>query len=457
MSENTPRREYIFSTYVRNRNNDMEDCVFVKEHLHYPDGTIKPNLRRIKNYVRPFYVTKPMYRDHQQKKEFEYFEKLDEYRCIQSQLVRKASNVLGMYGCYKLSQVANSPYIYGCDVDTTTLIAKEYLDNEPTLTSPAVLAVGDYETDMLSKDGTIIIGTISCKEKATVSIRRDFLQKNNLPTDDDELITLVRKRMDELIGDVIKERNIDVEIKIQERNVDVAKDVLGSAHKWQPDFLGFWNMSFDMDHMVLACKLNNIDPALLFSDPSIPMEYKNFYYRKDLPKKTKSDGSTSVKHVADLWHIVKAPATFQCVDMMSFYKHNRVREQQLNSYSLDAILERHTNISKLKFKEVEGLDPKDWHVVMQRDYPLEYISYALMDVIACEILDEVTRDISHALRPAMRISGVDKLKSVPGQRADGFHFTLLEEGKVIGSTAETMEEVYCRHVPKSSGWINSYS
>lgn len=453
MSEEKPKREFIFATYTKNRIDDTRDLLVVKEHLHYPNGEIKPNLRHIENYPRTFYITKPEYRDHEQKKEFEYLDKLDEHQCIQAQLVKKASRALGMWGCYKPAQVGNSPYLYGSDVSTPTILAHSYKAKDPTLSSPAKLAVNDYETDMIKGDGTIIIGTISCKDKATVSIRRDFLDKNNLPQDEKVLIPLVRKRIDELIGKHLKARNVDLDIKIRDTNVHVVKDCLDSAHAWKPDYVGYWNMGFDMDHMTLACNMHNVKPETIFCDPSVPPEYRSFRYIKDKPIKRKADGTTIAKHWADLWHKVITPASFQFVCMMAFYKHNRVREQQLNSYSLDAVLKRHTDVEKLKLDEVDAIDQKDWHVIMQRDHPLEYIAYALFDVISCEILDETTNDIAQALRPALRISEVTSLKSTPKQRSDGFHFTLLEEGKVIASTGETMVEPYDRHTPASTGWI----
>ena len=47
------------------------DLTLVKENIHYKDGTIKPNVRLIKNNKRDFYITKREFRNHSDKKEYE--------------------------------------------------------------------------------------------------------------------------------------------------------------------------------------------------------------------------------------------------------------------------------------------------------------------------------------------------------------------------------------------------
>lgn len=61
-------RECRFATHVPGKHYNDLDIHVVKEQVHLSDNTIKPNIRIIKNYPRPFWVTKPTFRNHKEKK-----------------------------------------------------------------------------------------------------------------------------------------------------------------------------------------------------------------------------------------------------------------------------------------------------------------------------------------------------------------------------------------------------
>ncbi len=444
------KREYVFGTYCAKAGSDSDDLVFIKEYIHRPDGTITPNLRSVYNYERNFYVTRKEYRDHEQKKEFEYIQKLEEYKCTQTQMVKKAARILGNYGLRRLSEVNESPYIYGTDITTPVLIHHEYNNRWPGLCTPSTLAVMDYETNVLMEDDkSIICGCISFKDKICVAVVESFVERFKGM----DVKELIQEKFIELLGEYKKSRNITLEIEIVPTPEQVVIELFKRAHKWQMDFLGFWNMSFDIVRILETLEKANIDPRHVFCDPSLPDAYRYFHWKLDLPQKMKSDGTVHSKHVADLWHAVTAPASFYCVDQMCLFKRLRVGKKQRNSYSLDAILKEELNITKLKFNKADHLSGLDYHIEMQSRYPIEYIIYNIFDCISVELLDEHTGDVAKGLRATTDISEIKKLNSNPKRLSDVTYFILKNEGKVIGSVPSTMVEPLDDLTFNKNGWI----
>lgn len=448
------KREFIHASYARSNFNYEDDLLMVKEKIHHPDGRIEPNVRFIKNYQRDYYITKPEFRDHEQKKEYEFMTKLEKHTTNQAKLAKEAARRLDMWGVWKLSDVSESPFLYGSDVSTPTLVQKEYETRWPNLHTPATMAVNDYETDMLGGDGLMIIGAQTMKEKATLAIRRSFMDKLNLPKDEDELRRLIYECMRKNYGEVLDERGIGIpEIVFVDTPSQVAAHCLKRAHEWKPDFLAYWNMAFDINHMIAACAHDGVDPASIFSDPSVPEEYRTFRFREGKLKKIKADGKSYTQHHCDLWHVVTAMSSFYFVDKMCFFKHNRVGDGMRSSYSLDSVLADYTNVKKMRVEGVDEEDMAQWHRTMQSDYPIEYCAYALFDCISPEILDEKTGDISKSIRSAAGITELSRIKSTPSQAADDYHFVLLEQDKVICSVSSDMTEELDKHTPSIGSWI----
>ena len=155
MSDNelTIKKEFVFATHCPSKLNKDKDCLVVKEILHHPDGRTKRNLRIIENYQRPFWITKKEYRDHNDKKEYEVMPKLDKYYTNQTTMAKKIFKLLNGFDTNQyvgIKDVNSSPYVYGTDITTPTLLYKEYTAKYPNLASANTLAVIDFEWDFLS-------------------------------------------------------------------------------------------------------------------------------------------------------------------------------------------------------------------------------------------------------------------------------------------------------------------
>lgn len=443
------KREFVHSTYCRAFGSDTDDMLVIKEKLHYPDGRIEPNLRFLNNYIRKFWVTKEEYRDHTDKKEFEYLNKCEEYSCTQAELVKKVSKVMKMFGARRLSDVNESPYVYGTDITTNVLVAEEYSRLWPELVSDASLAMMDYETDVVNGTEEIISGSITMKDKVCLAVTEDFLGIHSKTAKAE-----VAAAMDKYLSEYKQLRNIsDIDLVICNRPADVVVALFKRAHAWKPDFLGFWNITFDIGKILSALKNANINPAHVFSDPSVPRLYQSFNWRKADPIKFTADGKRTSKHIADLWHVVTAPSSFYCIDLMCLFKLLRVREAQRPSYSLDAILHDELDLGKLTFTETDGLTGLDWHYKMQTKYKIEYLIYNVFDCISVELLDEKTGDVAKGVRAAADISELSRLKSNPKRLSDATYFILLNEGKAIASVSSDMTEDLDNSTPNKKRWI----
>jgi len=446
--------EFVFATYVKSNEDYDKDALFVKEHQHHPDGTITPHLRMVENYQREFYVTKPDYRDHDQKKEYEVMDKLDHYVTNQATMGKRLYSILHgrrPHGYVNVRDLTNSPFVYGTDVSTPTLIAHDYKVANPDLVSPATLAVLDLETDVLNGTGDIISGSLTFKDKGLLVVTQDFLGDEILYGGDYKTAILNNVKLH--IGEYVNDRNMSIEVMVVKDSTRIVIELLRRTHAWKPDILGIWNITFDMPKMLNALEQGNINPAAVFSDPDIPNEYKSFNYNEASRKKVTSAGKESIIHIADLWHTVTTPASFYCIDLMCLFKRVRGREQNRNSYSLDAILGDMLDIGKLRFKATDNLSGIDWHRKMQSEYKLEYLTYNLFDCISVELLDELTEDVASALFGSLGWSEISKIASNPRRLVDDLYFDLKAEDKIIGTCGDSLVDEYDKMLPSLKGWI----
>lgn len=428
----------------------QDDYHAVKEIIHLKDGRKISNLRIIKNYKRPFWITKEAFRNHQDKKEWEHEKKLQKWMCTQSKLVSSIATALGTREPARggLRAVCRSPYVYGADIKSTALIKREYLERFPGETTPFKLSCFDTETNVLSEDNEIIMATLSCQDKVYTAIAKSFLE--NVPNAVARLHELSKK----YLGDIIEQRNIKWEFEIVESEIDIIYNTFKRAHQWKPDWLSIWNMDFDIPKILEALRRHGLDPKYVFSDPSIPENYKFFHYKQGQSQKVTASGKITPIKPAARWHTAFAPASFYIVDGMCAYRHIRNGQQEEPSYSLDSILQKHLGIRKLKFKEADHLEGFPWHVFMQTHYKLEYVIYNGFDCISMEMLDEVTKDLAFSMPLLSGSSDFEDFKSQPRRVVDELHFACQKsQDKVIGTTSDEMTDDFDDVTIGLDNWI----
>lgn len=440
--------ECRFAVYV-NPKFDNNDYHMVKETIHYSDGTTKPSIKIIENYKRSFYVTKPGQRNHKDKKEWEYIDKLTEFRTTQSQLVRNAARALGEE--YKaqlgLREVSNSPYLYGSDILSTSLIKNEYAVKHPDLNTPFTVCALDVETDVVHGTNQIILTTIVFKDKIVCVATKDFV------LDDKRFVETIHKKVDQYIKEYMVKRDYKLEVLVERNEMEMLFKIFSYLHEWKPDLLSIWNINYDIKKIIEACERYGVDPKDLFSDPEVPDHIKYFRYREGPNQKKKADGTVLPISASDQWHTVFSTSSFYVIDAMCVYRVVRLAKPAEQSYALDNILDIELGIRKLKFKEADAYSGLKWHEVMQTNFKHEYTVYNIFDVLSMMELEYKTTDLSVALPIFADKTDFSKFNSQPRKIVNELHFKCLEHGRVIGTTgSEMITDLDLKTLPLT-GWI----
>lgn len=429
--------ENKFSIHVATKYTGGKDFHMVKERVHYKDGLTKPRLRLIYDFKRPFYITKDIYRNHKQKKEYEKLDRVTLHRSTESNLAKSVGRALGKNQAYvkNLKSVMSSPYVYWLDITSTSLLKaiydKKSKDLKPTVYTYAAL---DIETDIDTKDLTII--TVGMGNKVHTVIWSGYFKNNKLIDKNlfSKLLTLFEKHTPGGTPDEFK--NIDVNYEIKDNQIDMVKSAVGKLHEWKPDLCGIWNIDYDIPFILKVIKDYGMNPKEILSDPSIPDKYKYFrYVRGRTVKKTEKGDTVSLKP-HERWNYCLSTSSFYLLDAMQVY--NFVRTGQANvpgGYGLDNILKKETKITKLKFEDVES-EPNspDWHREVVEKFPLEYIVYNQWDVISMLILDHTTNDLKSSMPILSGITDFCNFNSSPRKVVDDLHIYYFKNKCVLGTS-----------------------
>jgi len=423
--------EYRFSHhFVTNEN---EDYHIVKELIHYKNGEKKPNIKIIKDFKRPFWVTKPHYRNHKQKKEYEELRKLNKFYSIQKDLPNNIASRIGMTG-YKNNfyrDVLKSPFIYGSDIPSTTILAYIYRKKFGEIFTPFVEATLDIESDVDTDEITII--SSACTDEVRVCVNKSALFKDKKISDKeiiDKVNYIFRKNVDD------KFKNIKLIITIHKTELEPILEVFKFIHSRKPDWLAVWNVAFDIPMVVNVLKKHGIDPRHVLSDPDLPDELKTFKFIKGKNKRVKADGKTTNIEYQDQWHIVKCNASFIVTDAMCDYAQIRTGQSKLtDGYGIDNVCKVEKVSQKLKIPNTvpDNVSKRLWHRRMSDEFPIEYICYNIGDNTMMLDLDEKTADLKVVLPTLIGYSHHDYFNSGPSRIVDKLFIDLLEDELVLGT------------------------
>lgn len=441
--------ECRFATYIPHPV-ERDDKHFIKEHITFEDGTTMDRLVVEDNYQRPYYVTTKGNRNHEQKKEFERRENVETFYSNQNNLVNAVARTLGAYAGRRttLRDLADSPYLYGTDMLSSTYLKSQYRKRWGDSTSIYNVAVLDTETDVINGTEEVIMVTLSFRDRIFTGVVKQFVEGLV------DVESRCRNLANKLIGEHFKARNVNWELAFFETSADALEHAFKRAHEWSPDFLTFWNMIFDIKKIVESFKIHDRNIASIVSDPSVPRDYKFFDLAIGPETRVSEKGIKVTLEPSERWHTVTAPASFYFVDSMAVYRKLRIADGKDPSYALDAILEKHKIPQKLKFEAVEHLDGLAWHVEMQKYHKIEYIVYNVYDCISVELLDEKVKDLQIALPSQCAASDFKLFPSQPKRLCDGItEFVGSKYDYVWGTTSNNMRHEFDKITTSNEGWI----
>ena len=434
--------------YMENNNGELSDMLFVKELIHLKDKTTVPSTRIIKNFERPYWVTKPAARNHEFKKQFERLENLDAYKSTQIKLTRSIARTLRIGWVPDQRVMSRSQYLYGTDVDTRAIIKNIYKTKFNNLTTINAVAVCDLEADVVYGHEKVLSGSLTYKDRVVIVVTREFL--GTIPDAENQ----IQEKFEYYLGEHKRTRGIKLEVVIVDNELGVVLELVKRMHAWQPDFVAFWNMAYDIPKMLSILDRYGVDPASVWCDPSVPPEYRIAKWAPGASMKITASGRKMALGVAERWNTFYIAAGFYVIDAMCVYQKIRVGAGKEPSYGLDAILTKELGIRKLKFEEASHLIGIGWHQFMQQRYKLEYLIYNIFDCISIELLDEKNMDLASKISMLSECSDYSQFPSQPRRTCNQLHFYALQnEGHVIGSTSDNMELELDKYVTSTEGWI----
>lgn len=447
----------------------LDDLTLIKEATLTESGEVKRTIRLLENAQRSYFITKKGYQTYKDKRENEPVERLDEFSSNQSGLVHALNRKLNYIGGERprLSMLNRSPYVYGTDINITTIynhkLNKEYSEKyEGEFLPRASAAMLDYETDVNKGHEGIIIGTLCIDKTIYLAATEEYTK--GIENFDDHVI----KHANENIAGMIEKNGFKLRVKVVKDEMAVVRAMMGLCHRFKPDFVCIWNMQFDVEKMLLACSRAGVDPADVFCDPAIPARYRRFKWKMGNAKRKKADGKEMNLDPTDLWHTVSCLASFQFVCSMATFRLIRSSEQLRNNYQLDGILKDFTEVEKYKWDGADHLKASsiEWHRFMQSELPsadnrIAYSVYAMVDTGSMKQLDDAIKDIQVALLPYLGISELARIKSNPKRLCDAYHCYLQDEhNRILCGTSDSMVEELDKEIMDRRDWIitlNNYT
>jgi len=426
-------RECRFVTHLPEIKGERVDTHVIKEVIHYEDGTMAPNLKIIENFERPFYITKKHFQNHKDKKEAELVTNVNKYEATESNLANAIAIRLGKNG-YKRNQmrdVIDSPFLYGVDISSSAILKKMYMDKWPDIVTPFNVATFDIEVSLYTDE--IIVITVATDTSIYTAVLHDLVKDIQFP---------IPKIMD-LYKEYIPETRIkamaNVEVEIFNTEMEVIEAAFARVHRDKPDFLSIWNMDYDIPKIIAAIEKNGIDPADIFSDPDIPENLRFFKYKQGMKQHVTESGKVKPINVEEQWHSVITPASYYVIDAMCGYRQVRVGGKTVpGGFSLDNILDKELNLGKLQFGDDPKYKGRDWHMMMTRDKPLEYIVYNQWDCMSMCELDYKNKDLTAVVPLLAGVTDFGRFNSGPKKIVDALHYYFLDRGRVIGTKPRTV-------------------
>lgn len=460
----------VHASYSQHRDRPKNDMVLVKEKQLLEDGTIKENLRFFENYQRDFYVTKPRYRDHKSKKEWEKISRCSRIKTNQACLIPSIAKALNIRK-NGLRRMARNPSLYGADINVTTLILHKYIETYGDSELMPTVGAMDYEWDV--DTGKPSIGTYMYENKVYLTIRKDKIANcgystttfiNKLQEDfKKEVIPLVdefyeRTNADgKLINKNVARVYPELYVEVVDLDLDVVRKLFKHTHTTMPDYLTFWNGISDLEIIMALCEEYMVDPADFMNDPSVPKEYRNCRLDKGLTETIDANGNKKPKSPSEQWHVLSNMASWQFIDMMCCYHTNRAHKPNLPSYSFEFIMGLELKMKKLrlvpKLNALAESDMGTWHKEMSNKHILEYALYATMDVIEPMILEAKSYEIRAQAYSNLTYHPIGDFKKNPRKLCNAQHFSFLKSGHIVGTTSDQMREDVDNHIYQGDNWI----
>lgn len=437
-------RFWVSSWMFKDKERGIE-VIGIKEKVakEYEDGTTKyiDHLQYYNDPSRPFWITLPQFRNHEYKKEFEDIDKLEEFRCRDSELEDRLELALGYRPGFRkrtLKQLCSSPYVYGADIDIQTLIKQKYVDKTP-IGKVAKYTRGalDIESEIRGEKRINVISYIHEDQVYTAALREYCKIEKEDGTYKEATEEDCKQVIDKIVGNYITQYNFNIHFVIKDTELELITWIFDRIHENKTDYIGVWNLGFDLPQIIDRLEKLGVNPAKIMCHPSVPDDIKFVNWIQD---------NSDVQHFTDKWHWIYIAGYTQFLDSMCLYARLRKVYGRDSSYSLDDIAAKELGLTKIHFGAINN------HYYMQNHRFLEYIAYNINDVLLVQLMENKNNDMT----ALVGLSGMSTIEQFSRQtvmvRNDAYHYG-RQHGKVLASAGTNMFNDFDKMMPKAGGAV----
>lgn len=474
--EDIVARECKHATYSTHRDGERSDMLTIKEYLILKDNRRLARTRYLKDYERPYWVTKPAFRDHPDKIQFEDIKHLDMFKSSQIGLRQDICYRLGHGNPqHQLKMLARSQYLYGLDPGPEVFLKQSYMNRWPDAFLSNRVTVIDAETDVfdewqrpilwsLVSDDEIVLYVDSEWAKAHKNYGQEVLEEYHSVVGqylDQIKKKLANKETGEYPSWIDDAKNIPARVEVGKGHFDITEKMVNRLHETQPDIVTGWNVFFDAAVIAESCIKAGRDPADVLSDPNTPYEYRGVLLKKGPEMKKMSSGREMRLDPQERWNIILSTASWRMIDAMQVYwQLRKAKGKESGGYGLDAVLGRQLGVGKLKYEVEDSSVPSGtihWHMDMQRNYKVRYGVYNIIDSLGVWLLDKKNCDLSSQISSLSGPCDYSRFNSQPTINAIDMLFSVLKKrNKVICSTSDEMEDDNDRLCLGKNDWIVTF-
>lgn len=425
---------FLHGTYVPPYNNSTGADAIIACVKDITTGTSL--LHIIKNPQTQVYVTKPGLRTYHNKREYARIIDCDMYVTAykdQYATLAEALNIREENPYILRKAVEQSPFAYTWDIPPLIRMKCEYMAHTQKSVSKLRIGILDLETSVLG-DEQILCASVCCwpdREVHCFILNDPWLR---LPQDQ---IQQLDQRTEQEYANFIEGLNPKARVLWDQQPIrttyhlchderELLIQLFQYIHSCKLDFLGIWNMGFDVPYLKQRAEFRQLDLAELWCHPDVPAEFRFFSWKED---------RTAVDHFTDVWHIVDAPGYTYWYDAMALYARLRKVKGRDVLYTLDYIGNKIIGAGKMRFGTNKS------HYLMQTNDQIGYCVYNTIDVIIPAIMDAITYDTTSMVELADCSMLQDFAKQTVQLKAQ-FYKYLMEQKLIPGSVAGSIKQEY---------------
>lgn len=405
--------------YVKaNRKEGLPDYLYI---IWKNLDTGEKYLQKVEEPTMDIYFEKPEFRNHVNVQEYQFIDKLDKKTVKAKDIIFAIADDMGDVGKERLQTCFSTknynglqefflyPYVYGADYDVRVLyrlkwkenfnndrvkkITKGFLDIEtdimeavgmpnPQISPIDLVTIIDTSTDIsytfaLTGVANIVedlSGITNQQEKKQALIKRNWY-KQRLKQQD--YVTSHLEELQEAVHKEFDENYPGMEYKFyfykDERKMLI--HLFQLINQLKLDFIGIWNMGFDIDYIIKRMYALGLDPKEIICHPDFPA--KECYFKKDTH-------NFAIKNKSDFFHCSSYTVFF---DQMILYAAIRKSREELRSIKLTYIAKKEIKDEKLNYSEEGSLK------TLSCENYMKYILYNIKDVLLQTGIEKKTSDV----------------------------------------------------------------